>query len=109
MIPGSSSDYTLVALVHHRTQKTATTGDLEPGGHYTSTLRHIGSKHILFYDDAANNAIIKEASAKIAAEFMMERSQRKAPTAAIYYLVVGKLPKRLSICRALIILTTFMG
>ncbi len=68
MIPESSSYYTLVALVHHRAQKTATAGDFEPGGHYTSILRHIGSKHILFYDDAANNAIIREASAKAAAE-----------------------------------------
>ena len=90
MIPESSSYYTLVALVHHRAQKTATAGDFEPGGHYTSILRHIGSKHILFYDDAANNAIIREASAKAAAEFLMERSQRKAPIAAVYYLVGGE-------------------
>jgi hypothetical protein len=109
MIPGSSSYYTLVALVHHRTQKTATTGDLEPGGHYTSTLRHIGSKHILFYDDAANNAIIKEASAKIAAEFMMERSQRKAPTAAIYYLVGGEATQEALYMQSLNHLNNFYG
>lgn len=85
-IPESSSYYSLVALVHHRSQKTATAGDLEPGGHYTATLRHIGNKHVLFYDDA----VIKEASAKAAAEFLMERSQRKAPIAAVYYLVGGE-------------------
>ena len=89
-IPESSSYYSLVALIHHRSQKTATAGDLEPGGHYTATLRHIGSKHVLFYDDATNSAVIKEASAKAAAEFLMERSQRKAPIAAVYYLVGGE-------------------
>jgi hypothetical protein len=80
----------LVALVYHRTHKTATAGDLEAGGHYTSLLCHIGSKNILSYDDAANGAIIKQASTKAAAEFRMQRSQRKAPIAAVYYLMGGE-------------------
>ena len=81
----------MVALVYHRTQKTATAGPLEEGGHYTSLLCHIGSKHVLFYDDAANGAVIKQASAKAVAEFKMERTQRKAPIAAVYYLVGGEI------------------
>ena len=109
MIPGSSSYYTLVALVHHRTQKTATAGGLEPGGHYTSTLCHIGSRHILFYDDAANTAIIKQASAKTAAEFLMERSQRKAPTAMIYYLVGGEATQEALYMQSLNHLNNFYG
>jgi hypothetical protein len=90
MVPNSSSYYTLVALVQHRAHKTPTAGDFEQGGHYTSILHHIGSKHVLTYDNVTNGAIIKEASDKSAAEFRMERSQRKAPVAAVYYLVGGE-------------------
>jgi hypothetical protein len=88
-IPGTHAYYTLVSLTFHQASPVATADPFpDPGGHFSSLLRHIGASDVLAYDDL-RNPVLQPATAKQNKEFTTG-NMRHALAAAIYYLVGGE-------------------
>ena len=107
-IPGTHAYYTLVSLTFHQSSPIATADPFpDPGGHFSSLLRHIGASDVLVYNDL-RNPVFQPATTKQKKDFTTG-NMRHAPVAAIYYLVGGEATQKALYQQHLEYLNTHFG